>query len=189
MAGFRSDFKRATRVLYRNRHYSFLMLSLLVAFSLVGFLWPEYFLTEQQMFREQIMELTAGRSLFDLFVIILLNNLRAAFLSIMLGIFFGLIPLFVAAVNGYFLGAVMSNAWKAGGANTLLLVVPHGVFELPGLAIAFGLGLRFGLWFREKAKWQDIKVNFSDFMLVYFYIVAPLLLIAAVIESALIAFF
>ncbi len=186
MAYLKKNFRKAAMILYRHRRYAFAAFLAMALFAVLGFAFPDAFHDEQQKIFKDLVELTSGKGFFELAVIIILNNLRSALIGIILGIFFGVVPFLAVAVNGYFLGAVLNKAWSVKGLETLLLILPHGVFEIPALAIAFGLGLRFGLWFREKRKWRDVKRNFGDFMLVYFCIIVPLVVVAGIIESALI---
>ena len=182
-------FDRGAGIMYANRKYAYGILVLMLVSSVVGFYYPQIFENAENDLIKQLVEITSGKSFLELAFIIILNNLRACFVGIMLGLLFCVIPIGATIMNGYFLGAVMSVIWKTKGANSLLYVIPHGVFEIPALAISFGLGVKLGLWFRQKKKWDYVKSNFRSSMLVYFYIIVPLIVIAGIIESSLIHFF
>ena len=144
-----NNFKRALKILYLDRNYAIAMLLLLLMFSAAGFLFPNLFTEEKTKLANEIVSLTAGKDFTELAWTIIINNLRTGMIAIVLGLIFGIVPLLSVALNGYFLGSVMSAAWKANGALTLLYVIPHGAFELPALAIAFGMGLKMGLWYKH----------------------------------------
>ncbi len=180
------DFKKARSVVCKNSYYALAMFLLLVFFAIAGFLFPDVFPDEQASAIRNIVSLTSGKGFFELAFIIILNNLRTALISIIFGIFFGLVPLLAVVANGYFLGAVMSQAYSKTGILTFLLVLPHGVFEIPALAIAFGLGLKIGLWYTSQRKIDYIRNNLNEAMLVYVLLIFPLLLIAGIIESGLV---
>ncbi len=155
---------------------------------LIGFYKPDYFATEQMQFVSNLKELIKDKSFAELALLIILNNIRAAFIGIILGIFFGILPVLAAAVNGYLLGAIMKGTWQTAGSQTLLMVIPHGAFEIPSLCIAFGLGIKFGQWYSAEHTWEYIKKTFNDSMLVFFYIIVPMLVVAGLIEASLIIF-
>jgi stage II sporulation protein M len=106
----------------------------------------------------------------------------------LLGVFFGIFPLFVAIVNGYLLGFVSRFAVEEGGILILWRLIPHGIFELPAVIISIGLGLKLGVSMigknRKKVLKKDLRKSFRFFLFVIF----PLLLIAGIIEGILIWF-
>jgi stage II sporulation protein M len=130
------------------------------------------------------------------FFLILRNNLLAAFLAFVFGLFFGILPLFYLLSNGILIGYVASHSTKD---HTLVYflkgVIPHGIFEIPAfiLACAFGIRLGFlmieGLWSFLDAKRRahfSLKVRYFLKQLVpVMGLVCIMLLLAAVIESML----
>jgi stage II sporulation protein M len=86
-------------------------------------------------------ELGTGERIGFLF----LNNLLVAILSIFLGAILGVFPLFAALLNGFMIGAVSGEIIEGEGVAYLAAgMIPHGVFEIPAVLIAIGLGLKFG---------------------------------------------
>ncbi len=187
--GIRQDFKKARQIVYANRYYALAMFFLLIFFTIVGFYFPSVFPQEQAGVLREILSLTYGKGFFELALIIILNNLRTCLIGIVFGVFFGLVPLFSVIGNGYFLGSVLNQAYSRTGFLTFFLIVPHGVFEIPALAISFGLGFKIGLWYKERKKLDYIRSNLNEAMLVYVLIIFPLLIIAGIIESGLIHLF
>lgn len=121
-------------------------------------------------------------------VFIFTNNLKAAVAAIVLGPALGLVPILQAAANGLLIGIVLSKAAaSAGVVATLAGILPHGVFELPAMLIAWGLGLWVGMWPFLK---DGLKFGERMFLAarVLFVCIIPLLAAAALIEGALISF-
>ena len=88
-----------------------------------------------------------GLNTFQLILFILQNNATTAFLMIMLGIFFGIVPFINSLANGIILGYVLKNVWNLSGISEFWRILPHGVFELPAIFLAMGLGLKLGFDF------------------------------------------
>lgn len=85
-------------------------------------------------------------------VLVFLHNLQAAMVMIALG-FTVIYPGFSIFVNGSVVGLVLAMAHRASGfglGRFLLLVLPHGVFELPALFMAASIAWRLGskIWRR-----------------------------------------
>ena len=76
---------------------------------------------------------------------ILTNNIRVTFLAFAYGALLGLGTLYVLAMNGLSVGAVLALVYRAGYGNELLtFMVGHGVIELSCIFIAGGAGLLIG---------------------------------------------
>jgi len=58
---------------------------------------------------------------------------------------------------------------------------------LPALFISLGLGLRIGTFIFEKDKIKTLKIYLIKSIKVFFFVIIPLLVIAAVIEGSLIS--
>ena len=135
---------------------------------------------------KQILEQTKDMSMLQLISFIFLNNLQASFIGLIFGLFFGFFPVFFAVFNGYLLGVVASLTVSQEGFSSLLNLFPHGIFELPAVFISLGLGLNLGAFIFQKDKKEFFKKNVSNSIRVFFFVVIPLLLIAAIIEGSLI---
>ena len=68
---------------------------------------------------------------------IFLNNISTVFKTYIGGLFLGLIPLFTLVLNGLIVGYFVG---KGPAIVVLLYIVPHGIFEIPGLIIASTAG-------------------------------------------------
>jgi len=74
---------------------------------------------------------------WQLMIFIFLHNSTAAFLMIILGLFFGIPPLISIAANGLLAGIVISKAVTQKGIGfTLATILPHGIFEIPAVILA-----------------------------------------------------
>ncbi len=109
-----------------------------------------------------------------LLIAIFLKNASSAFFAILLGFLFGFVPVFGAAFNGIAVGAILNmnplNFFK---------IIPHGLFELTALFIAWGLGIWCaGGLFHAPTIGFRIKRSLN----IYLSIIVPLLIIAAIIE-------
>lgn len=116
---------------------------------------------------------------------IILNNALKAFLTILLGFFFGLIPILFISGNGYFLGLLISlTRSRMTTGEIVLRILPHGLFEIPAFILAGAFGLWLGIKFIRKLRYGEEFKPFLSFSLKkYCMIVLPLLLISALIET------
>lgn len=126
-------------------------------------------------------------------VSIMFNNLHAAALSILYGIIpFLYLPALPIGLNASIIGAVTSSYIVS--SQSLLLfaagLIPHGIFEIPALLIAFACGLylchevtqRLSKSTSNKERTPLVETILS-IMRVYLTIVVPLLIIASFIEA------
>lgn len=139
---------------------------------------------------EAILRQTEGLNAWQMILFIFENNIKNAFMGLIVGAALGVFPLFALLLNGYVIGyvgyfAVQTNGWIA-----LLDLLPHGIFELPALIIALGLGVKFGgSIFAGRGKLRKEFLRRLDRSLrVFIFIILPLLVIAAIIEGLLIAY-
>jgi len=64
-----------------------------------------------------------------------------------------------------------------------LNILPQGIFELPAFFLACGIGLRRGFWIFRKNKEESYGERAKKGYFIFFRLVLPLLVIAAVIEG------
>jgi len=170
-----------------TRNYIYFAVVLFFVSAFVGFLFPENFSFFEQFLRE-LADKVNDLSLLGLMWFILQNNVTSAFTAIIFGIFLGVFPVINALLNGAVLGYVFSKASAVGGFSVILLLLPHGIFELPAVFIALGLGIRLGMFiFAPRGKkGKEFRDRLWGSLKVFFTIVLPLLIIAAIIEGLLI---
>ena len=167
--------------------YIYLILVLFVFSVIIGFSFAENF----SFFDNILMGLgdsIEGLGHGGLIWFIFQNNISSAFIAMILGVFLGIAPVFNSLINGALLGYVYAKAIVIGGPGVILYILPHGIFELPAIFIALGLGLKFGMFiFAKKGeKINEFRRRFWNSIKVFLTIILPLLIIAAVIEGSLI---
>lgn len=187
----KEEYKHSWLFIKEIKNFIYFGLAIFLFFVLLGFIFP----VPEQIYEkiiEMINELvkrTEGLSQFELIKFILLNNLQSSFASIVYGTFFGLVPFFASALNGYLLGFVASASVGAGGISSLWKILPHGIFELPAIFISFGMGLKMGSFIFQEKKLESLFRFFKNSIRVFILVIIPLLIIAAIIEGSLIALF
>lgn len=186
--GFLSEqYRKSWGTLKEGKFYIWFAVGVFVLFTIVGFVFPVFFVEEILDILEKLALEFEGLGVFETILKIFLNNLRASFFSVVLGVVLGLFPLGAAIGNGYILGFVANIAVAEEGWLVLWRLLPHGVFELPAVFISMGLGLWLGVGIlRRGASWAGFKKNFVDALRVFVFVVIPLLVIAGIIEGVLV---
>ena len=113
----------------------------------------------------------------ELVVAIFLQNASAAFLAIAFGFVLGLIPLLGAFFNGIVLGAIIHL-----DPLHILMIIPHGLFELPAVFTAWGLGMWCAGGLFHAQRLETITIRIKKSLQIYLSLIIPLLIIAAIIE-------
>ncbi len=122
---------------------------------------------------------------FGQFLIVFLNNSFILFLTVILGLIFGIFPFFVLSSNGLILGIVVYFArtvisWP----EIFALLFPHGIVEIPAVLLASAIGFRLGktLFDKVSKKQGDIKAELNIALSFFLKVIFPLLAVAAAIE-------
>lgn len=116
------------------------------------------------------------------FIVIFLNNAFTCFLNIITGPLIGIFPLFSAALNGGLIGWFAQEE----GLIIFLTIVPHGMFEIPAYLLSVAIGLRVAREVLKRREARRLKMRLGEGLRVYLILIVPLLIIAALVESALI---
>jgi stage II sporulation protein M len=183
---FAENYSKSWKFLREARWYVVFALGIFSLLFLIGFAFPIFFQMEIFNFLANLSSRLDGKGAGYLFGYIFLNNLRASFLAIFLGVFFGVVPLVNAITNGYLIGFVSRYAVNQGGIFILWRLLPHGIFELPAVIMSIGIGLKIGIELFKKDFWKRLKYNLKEGLRFFVFVVIPLLLIAAAIESLLV---
>jgi len=127
---------------------------------------------------------------FLLFFTLLLHNVMATIFVLISGVIVGIIPTFAIGANGFVIGVVYrQTAEVVGYSKAALMVLPHGVVEIPALLIAASYGLWLGVMVFRRMRGKEstpIRFNIVHVFRRYFTVVFPLLIVAAGIETFLI---
>ncbi|MFW5912798.1 MAG: stage II sporulation protein M [Candidatus Hadarchaeota archaeon] len=100
----------------------------------------------QEYFRRGIQE-EVPEDPFELTKLVLRNNMVTVVTSIGAGVAFGVEPIIVLFINSLLIGYVVSVSLSLAGTSALelsSLLLPHGVFEFPGLILTISCGIRLG---------------------------------------------
>lgn len=183
----KKNFSLSWNYLKESRKFIYTAIILFFVFAFIGFIFPTPDSILQIIFDtiKEILAKTEGLSPVGLFAFIFMNNLEVSLIGMIAGIIFGIFPLMTAVANGYFLGFVGKYSVSQEGILSLWKILPHGIFELPAIFISLGLGLRLGIFLFNK-KEKSFRENVIDSLRAFFFIVVPLLFIAAIIETSLI---
>ncbi len=149
----------------------------------IGLAEPETFKPALSVFKKEIVGRFEDKNVFVTILLIFAQNFLATFISAFLGVLLGFIPALSAISNGILLGVVISGTAGSDHPARMLLLVPHGIFELPAVMIAWGLGIWHGAWLFRKDKSETLKSRRLKVRLAFFRYCVPLLIIAAVIEG------
>lgn len=184
----KEEYKKSWEYIKDSRNFIYVVMILFFVFLLVGFFVPAPQVIQDKImdFIKELLEQTKNMSQSELIRFIILNNVKSTFFGIALGIFFGIYPVVGTIVNGYLLGFVSLLSVNNGGIITLLKLFPHGIFELPAVFIALGLGLKLGTFIFKKDKSKSFKEYLINSIRIFFLIILPLLILAGIIEGSLI---
>jgi len=184
----KGNYEKCLGYLKEGKEYFLIIILIFLASFLLGYCFPVFFGELIEEFVKGLLERTESMTFLQLLVFIFQNNLSTAFVGMLLGLAFGIFPLFLTFLNGYVLGFVSGKVVGAIGLSSLIRLVPHGIFELPALIIALGLGLRMGMFFLAKPgkRKKQLFYDLENSLRVFLFVVLPLLLIAAFIEAGLI---
>jgi stage II sporulation protein M len=187
---FYGNFKLGLRYLGEIKNYVLFSLFLFLFFVIIGFGFPIFFKEEIIKMIAELVNKTKGLGVLGLIRFIIMNNAQGAFFAMILGIFLGIFPLVILIMNGYVLGFVANQVTMEFGGLVLWRLLPHGIFEIPAIAIAGGLGLRLGmfLFITQEKTWKGFKKLLLNSLRVFILIVVPLLVFAGIIEGLLINF-
>jgi stage II sporulation protein M len=168
-----------------SKNYFAFVIALLIFGGVLGWIYSVQLGILIDPFLKELVDSLSGLNGFGLIVYILQNNLKVAFLGIVLGIVFGIMPIINSVANGLVIGYVLKVSVEKVSILEIWKLFPHGIFELPAIIIALGLGIKIGfsLFYRK-----DFSRNFYNSFNVLLYIVVPLLIVAAIIEGSLIYF-
>jgi uncharacterized membrane protein SpoIIM required for sporulation len=153
-----------------------------VTSSLIGWVHADSLVALQQAasgLAEKFADKHGPAFVFTLF----LHNLTATYITMCLVTLWGLVPILSATVNGLLLGWIVVTALDASLVDAAVMLVPHGLFEWPAMVIAWGVGLWRGVGHRFTIAPGSYGQRWKRSNRVFVLVVAPLLLVAAVIEG------
>lgn len=185
------EYKESWNYIKESRKFIYVIIGIFAIFALIGFFvpFPAPIIEKLLEFMRDVLGKTQGMNQFELTKFIFFNNLQSSFFGMILGFAFGIFPILVAIANGILLGFVASISVSQNGIFVLWRLLPHGIFELLAIFISLGLGLKFGTFIFQKNKSESFRNYFWNSLKVFFFVVLPLLILAAIIEGTLVHFF
>ncbi len=180
--------EESTAYLVSSRRYIYFATTAFLFFCIVGYVFSSYLSFLDEFIRNLVSRVSALHGL-DLGLFIFANNLQSAFVGMILGAFFGLVPIFNIILNGTVLGYVIAVVSTKSNFLDIWKLLPHGIFELPAIFISLGLGLKLGMFIFTRKPFKTLRERLYCSMLVFLFYVLPLLAIAAIIEGAFIEFY
>ncbi len=166
-------YKNNLEFLNEFKWFSIFAFGIFCAFFLFGFIYPQFFRETIIELIKNLTELIKGKNTFQIISLIFFNNIKASFFAIVLGIGFGVFPLITSIANGYILGFIARETVLIEGLSILWKLFPHGIFELPAVMLAVGIGLKTGYsailfignFFRKYQKKLNIYILFLLFII------------------------
>lgn len=168
-------------------YFKALSLVFVIALS-VGLITAELFPFEARQGVDEIastLEFLSDAGPFEIFWIIFFNNAIKSFFALAGGILFGIIPVAFILINGYAVGLIGAVAIaERGVADVLALTLPHGMFEIPAVLLAASYGVMLGEKFYGRIRrGEPFRGSFSAATAVFFKVIVPILVLAALIET------
>jgi stage II sporulation protein M len=188
--GIKEDYSKCFKFIKSSKNFIYLGIIIFFAFAIFGLFvnLPVEISNQILDYFKELVEKTKDYGAGEMISFIFLNNLQASFFGMILGVFIGIFPLINLFGNGFVLGFAAKLAIAQEGVGSLWRILPHGIFELPAIFIALGLGMRLGTFVSEKKgkKWKTLKINFKESLRTFVLVILPLLIVAAIIEGLLI---
>ena len=186
----RENYKESLDYVRVSKNFIYSVIIIFLFFFFIGFFIKAPGILEERIleFIKELLKKTADMSQPELTRFIFFNNLQSSFMGMLFGIVLGIFPVLTMLANGYLLGFIAEKTVGKEGIFILWRLFPHGIFELPALFISLGLGLKLGTFVFKKNKLKVLSTYLLKSIKVFFFIVIPLLIIAAIIEAALIFF-
>jgi len=185
---FRRSLKESLAFIRENKKYILRIIYIFLAFAIIGFFIPiPNFILE--LIKEKIKSLlleTQGLNTLELIQYIFLNNFLVCIAAILLAFIIAIVPVVLALTNGYVIGYVCRLSVNQEGILSLWRLLPHGIFELPAIFIGLGLGLSIGSSLFTVNPEKEFFRRLLLALKVLFFVIMPLLVVAAVIEGCLI---
>jgi stage II sporulation protein M len=175
--------------LHKIRYFIFAIAALMVFSMVIGAAFAMTMPDEAQ----QVMDLIAGQfegfadqAAFDLMISLFLHNALICALMAVLGLALGVITLLVVFDNGLMIGLIGTTAaGHTGLLVALAAILPHGVIEIPAMALSAAIGLYLGycILMTLFGRRMNLAGEIVESAKMFVAMVLPMLLVAAFVES------
>ncbi|MFW6029719.1 MAG: stage II sporulation protein M [Halanaerobiales bacterium] len=190
MDNLKQTYKKIWTYLKEIENYILITCIIFFLSTVFGFVFPVFFHNYIREFIQEVMEITRDMNFLELLIYILKNNLTVSLMGALLGaIAFGAFPLVITLFNGYAIGYISRFTVMESGFSSLIMLLPHGIFELPAVILSLGMGLKLGMFIFAKNKKKKFSYDLRNILRVFVFVIIPLLTLAATIEAGLIILF
>lgn len=181
----RKVYQECTDTLNAAKPYVFSAAAAFLMGVIVGAIFHESFAETLLPLLKDLVKQIEGLGWLGLAIFIFHNNFTTAVITMLTGGLFFLLPYFHAIANGILVGFVLQRVDELTGSTQWWKLLPHGIFEIPAFFMALGLGVYLGLFWRENDKLAALKTRLIACLKTCALVIAPLLTLAAMIESSL----
>lgn len=123
---------------------------------------------------------------WQLMLVIMVNNIVKSFVALIAGLLFGIPPVLYLLINGNVVGLLSAHLVLTGMplAEVLILLLPHGIIELTAFFLASSYGFYLGMRMYRRVRYKEsLRPHVRLALRAFGYIIAPLLIIASIIEA------
>ncbi|MDY6964560.1 MAG: stage II sporulation protein M [Halobacteriota archaeon] len=184
-----SEFVSEVRRYLRSIRYHILFISLIFLLSMMsGIMYGALDPTFSEELMSELGEEFGGLTELPPPLIMLSifgRNAGLSFITLIVGIGFGLVPIAFIAINGFMVGIVVKIAeQEAGIFFVIMAILPHGIIELPMVFLSAAIGLKLGheVLLLLLTGESHIKEESVKGLRIFSFLVVPLLFISAIIE-------
>lgn len=175
-------FNEALKTISEARYFILLALIIYCCSAAAGWIYGDRLNFLEDQIRELVRQFT-GKSALVFIAKVFVRNLIATYIVMCVFPLFGLVPCFATVFNGLLIGWLALRFSGIQEPNFFLSLIPHGIFEWPAMMIGWGVGIWRGFGYRfanEESSYFRRWVRANE---VYFIVIVPLLIAAAVIEG------
>lgn len=177
-------------------HYLFItavaFCALLFISFVAGVIWKDMSANIMEWFSQQIAQIDVKDDAGNFSAVALFfNNTRATTLSILYGFIpYAYLPALSLGTNSVMIGlfaAVFANAGES-LFYYMMGLLPHGIFEIPAMILSIACGIYLCETITENRRHKKsgiVREAIANILPVYFTIILPLLVLAAIVEAYL----
>ena len=185
---FAGLFESSLKHIAEQKRFIYAVAFVFAASSLLGFVYSDILDDAFADLIKEIIAQTEDLDFLEMIWFIFSNNVTSSLFGMFLGVLFGIFPFFNALFNGTLLGYVYAKTSAFEGYGVIWRLFPHGVFELPAVFISLGLGVYLGAALFGPKKKSELVERGRKSLRAFLTVIVPLLILAALIESAFIFF-
>ena len=121
-----------------NKRAIYISFAVLIVSLILGYVFEPYLYSLMNPAVDSFTQRVHNGTIKLTFMSIFYNNFRLIFLMFVFGVLF-CVSILILAFNGFFVGYYVGSTDRL--FTVLLLIIPHGIFELPSCALACASGI------------------------------------------------